>query len=114
MINHINISKCNDITLCNHEECKTRLLSFKEWDDLLTWIPMYNGEGLFSAKRVSKFLYDLSRHKNKVSAHYCVNNFEYYLDRKDLWFVYRFKDFEIWREDKTIYILDDGGILVHK
>jgi hypothetical protein len=105
----------HDIVLCRHEECKKKQLSFNEWNDLIDWFPIISGRGNLLSDLASKFLYDRSKAKNKPSAWYCVQNFKEFTDQKEIWFEHKFRgDFEIWREDHTVYQLSNGHYLVHK
>lgn len=108
-------SGCNSIVDCKHVECRTKTLTYEEWDQLATWLPIWTGRGNLLSKEATSYLYDKSKKKDKMSIWYVVQHFEEFTNQKDVWFRHRFRgDFEIWREDHTVYQLRNGNYLVHK
>jgi len=108
-------NKCEDIVLCRHKHCREKELSISEWKQLADWLPMITGQGNLLSDMASEYLYKISKNKDKTSVWYVVRHFKQFDTQKDIWFTHRFRgDFEIWREDHTVYQLSNGSYLVHK
>lgn len=108
-------SDCNDITSCSHPQCRTIPLSYKDWDSMMTWIPVWTQGGeLFSSQATDYLYHNVPHNKDKMSALNFVKNYSEHSNQKSVWFQHRFRgDFEIWREDHEVYQLDNGNFIVH-
>lgn len=106
--------RCDNIIDCKHVECRHEKLTYEEWEQLFSWFPLWVGYGALLSSIATRYLYDMSKNKNKMSVWYAIHHFDEFTSEKDIWFRYRFKgDFEAWQEDHEVYRLDNGNYLVH-
>jgi len=106
---------CNDIITCKHEECRDVVLTLEQWNSLSTWLILFAGRGNLLSDEATEMLFHKSKAKNKKSIWYCTQHFQEFQNQKEIWWAHKFKgDFEIWREDHTVYQLTNGNYIVHK
>lgn len=87
-------------------------LTKEQWTEQLDF--GYNSDNLLQYATID-YLYEMSRDKNMKSVEWIKKNLVEYDDEKQLWWDYRFNNFEIWADDRLIIrVPANGHILINK